>query len=192
MSPIASSRYYTGTRSRGWSIFLGILLVVAGLFSIAMPPYAGIAASLFFGWLILVAGVAHLIYAWSEHGAGNILWQILIGIVYVVAALYLLFYPVSGMAALTLVLAFYIAVAGILEIVEFSALRPLRGAGWFLVDGIISLVLAGLIFYHWPSSSFWAVGILVGVTMLFSGIARLALSVPVRREPFESHMRPAA
>jgi uncharacterized membrane protein HdeD (DUF308 family) len=175
MSSIASSRLYAGPRSRGWSIFLGILLVIAGLFSIAMPPFAGIAASLFFGWLIMFAGVAHLVYAWSQHGAGHILWQILIGVVYILAALYMLFFPVRGMAAIALVLAFYIAVEGVLEIAEFSALRPLPGAGWFLFDGIISLFLACMIFYHWPSSSFWAVGILVGVSLLFSGIARLTL-----------------
>ncbi len=180
MSSIASSHYYAGHRSRGWSILLGILLLIAGLFSIAMPPFAGVAASLFFGWLILFSGVAHLVYAWSAHGAGHIFWEILIGIVYVLAALYLLFYPVRGMVALALVLAIYLAAEGILEIAEFASLRPRHGAGWFLVHGLISLLLAALIFVHWPSSSFWAVGVLVGVSLLFSGWARLTLPMRPR------------
>jgi uncharacterized membrane protein HdeD (DUF308 family) len=93
------------TRSTFWSIFLGVLLLIAGLIAIALPPIAGIAASVFFGWLLLIAGIAHLVYAWSERGAGAVIWQVLIGVVYVIAALYMLVLPVAGMAALTLVLA---------------------------------------------------------------------------------------
>ena len=161
--------------SRGWSIFVGVLLLLAGLIAIAVPWFAGIAASVFFGWLILFSGVAHFIYAWSERGAGAVLWQILIGIVYVIAALYMLVMPVAGVAALTLVLACYIALEGVLELAAYSLLRRLPGTFWFLIDGIISLLLAGLIFVHWPSSSLWAVGTLVGISLLFSGIARLTL-----------------
>ena len=71
------------SRSGGWSIALGILLLIAGLLSIAAPVFAGVAASVFFGWLILLGGVAHLVYAWSQRGGGAVIWQILIGIVYV-------------------------------------------------------------------------------------------------------------
>lgn len=163
----------------GWSIFLGIVLILAGLLAILAPFFAGIAASIFFGWLILFGGVAHLVYAWSERGAGAILWQILIGLVYIVAAFYLLEHPVRGVLALTLVLAFYIAVEGVLELLLFARLRRLPGTSWFLIDGIISLLLAGLIFFHWPSSSLWAVGTLVGISLLISGIARFTM--PVRR-----------
>ena len=163
--------------SRGWSIFVGVLLLLAGLIAIAVPWFAGIAASVFFGWLILFSGVAHLIYAWSERGAGAVLWQILIGIVYVIAALYMLVIPVGGVAALTLVLACYIALEGILELAAYSLLRRLPGTFWFLIDGIISLVLASLILFRWPSSSLWAVGTLVGISLLFSGIARLTVSM---------------
>lgn len=175
MNSFASSHPLPAAHSHGWSVFLGIMLVIAGILSIAVPIFAGIAASIFFGWLILIGGVAHLIYAWSERSAGHVLWEVLIGLVYIVAALYMLFRPVAGMAALTLVLAVYIGISGIFELASFAALRRLRGAGWFLLDGIISLLLAGLIFFHWPASSFWAVGTLVGISLLFSGIARLTL-----------------
>ena len=167
----------THTRSPGWSIFLGILLVLAGLLAIVVPFFAGVAASVFFGWLVLFGGVAHLVYAWSERGAGAILWQVLIGIVYVIAGLYMLVLPVAGVVAITLVLGFYIAVEGGFELVIFSFLRRLRGAVWFLIDGLVSLLLAGLIFFGWPSSSLWAVGTLVGISLLFSGIARLTLAI---------------
>jgi uncharacterized membrane protein HdeD (DUF308 family) len=168
-------------RSSAWSIALGVLLVIGGLLSIVAPFFAGIAASVFFGWLVLFAGIAHLVYAWSEKRAGAVLWQILIGIVYIIAALCMLFLPVAGVVALTLVLGFYIAVEGIVEIILFSLVRRLRGAVWFLIDGLLSLLLAGLIFFHWPSSSFWVLGTLVGISLLFSGVARITLSVALSR-----------
>jgi uncharacterized membrane protein HdeD (DUF308 family) len=170
----------THTRSAGWSILLGILLLLAGLLAILGPFFAGVAASVFFGWLVLFAGITHLIYAWLERGAGAILWQVLIGIVYVIAGLYMLALPVAGAVALTLVLAIYIAVEGVVELVIFSFLRRLRGAVWFLIDGLVSLLLAGLIFFGWPSSSLWALGTLVGISLLISGIARLTLPLGLR------------
>jgi uncharacterized membrane protein HdeD (DUF308 family) len=169
----------TNPHPTGWSIFIGVLLILAGILAIIAPFIAGVAASIVFGWLILISGVAHLVYAWSERGAGAIIWQILIGLVYLGAAIYILTHPVHGVLALTLVLAFYIAVEGVFELVVFSRLRRHPGTAWFLIDGILSLFVAGLILFHWPSSSAWAVGTLVGISLLMSGIARFSL--PMRR-----------
>jgi uncharacterized membrane protein HdeD (DUF308 family) len=160
------------SRPGGWSIALGVLLIIAGLLSIAAPVFAGVAASVFFGWLILLGGFAHLVYAWSQRGAGSIIWEILIGIVYLIAGIYMLFHPLGGMAVLTLVLAVYILFEGIFELVVFSQIRRHRGSVWFLIDGLVSLFLAALIFFHWPSSSLWVIGTLVGFSLLFSGLAR--------------------
>src|SRR5437868_4684223 len=104
--------FTTYTRSALWSIFMGSLLLLAGLMAIALPFFAGVAASIFFGWLLTFAGAAHLVYAWSERGAGAVIWQILIGVVYLVAALYMLLLPVAGVVTLTLVLGTYIMVEG--------------------------------------------------------------------------------
>src|SRR5690242_7076788 len=119
MSSFASVR----ESSFGWSTFFGILFVVAGFASIALPFVAGIAASIFFGWLILIAGVAHLVYAWFERGAGAVIWQILIGLVYIAAAISMLLLPVTAVVALTLVLGWYIAIEAVFELVLFSRLR---------------------------------------------------------------------
>jgi len=167
-------------RSGGWSVALGILLLVAGVLAIALPFFAGIAATIFFGWLILLSGVAHLVYAWSERGAGATVWQILIGVVYICAALFLPFFPLAGIVALTLVLGIYIAVEGVFELGAFATLRRVPGSYWFLIDGLVSLLLAALILVHWPSSSLWALGTLVGVSLIFSGIARITLPAGLR------------
>jgi uncharacterized membrane protein HdeD (DUF308 family) len=175
-----STMLSTYTRSATWSIFVGVFLLLAGLMAIALPFFAGIAASVFFGWLLMVAGIAHLVYAWSERGAGAVLWQILIGMSYLIAAIYMLVLPVAGVVTLTLVLAFYILIAGIFELAVFFRLRGLPGTIWFLIDGLASFLLAGLIFFHWPSSSLWAVGTLVGISLLMSGIARITLPLSLR------------
>jgi uncharacterized membrane protein HdeD (DUF308 family) len=158
---------------RGWSIVLGILLIVAGLLAVAAPEFGGIVVSIVLGWVIIFAGFMHLLYAWSERGAGAVVWQVLIGIVYLVAGFYMLRHPTSALVSLTLVLGLYIALEGFLELGAYLRLRKARRATWFLVDGIISLILAALILCHWPLSATWAIGTLVGISLLFSGIARL-------------------
>jgi uncharacterized membrane protein HdeD (DUF308 family) len=161
--------------STAWSITVGILLIVIGLAAIAVPFLAGVAASLLFGWLLVIAGIAHLVYAWSERRAGAVLWQILIGAVYLIAALYMLVFPIAGVATLTLVVAFYIVAEGAFEVAVFVRLRRLHGAAWFLLNGLVSLLLGGLILLYWPFSSLWAVGTLMGISLLLGGIARITL-----------------
>jgi uncharacterized membrane protein HdeD (DUF308 family) len=87
----------------------------------------------------------------------------------------------TGLASLTLAIAIYLLIEGVLEFVLSFQIRPAHGSGWLLVDGIITLVLAVMIWSTWPSSALWVVGTLVGISMFFSGITRLMLSVAVRR-----------
>jgi len=110
-----------------------------------------------------------------------VIWEILLGFAYAAIGFYLLAHPLLGLASLTLALAIYLFIEGVLEFVMSFQLRPSPGSGWLLVDGVITLVLAAMIWSTWPSSTAWVVGTLVGVSMLFSGIARLMLSLAVRR-----------
>jgi uncharacterized membrane protein HdeD (DUF308 family) len=88
---------------------------------------------------------------------------------------------VAGLASLTLVLALYLFAEGVLELIMGFRLRPMPGSGWLLFDGIVTLVLGILIWRSWPSSTEWVIGTLVGISMLFSGTARLSLSLAARR-----------
>jgi uncharacterized membrane protein HdeD (DUF308 family) len=157
----------------GWSVVVGVLLILAGIFAIMAPLFAGIGVSIVVGWVILFSGIMHLIYAWSERGAVSIVWQVLIGLVYIVAAFFIIARPLTGLLTLTLVLGFYIALEGVLELAAYFRMRHFRASIWFLADGVVSLILAALIFAHFPSSSAWAVGTIVGISLLFSGWARL-------------------
>jgi uncharacterized membrane protein HdeD (DUF308 family) len=163
-----------------WPIVLSVLMIVAGTLAIIVPPVFGIAVTVLVGWLMVLFGGAHLVYAWHAHGGGGLLGGILLGILYIAAGVYLLLYPVAGLASLTLVLGAYLLLESILEFTLAFHLRKLRGSGWLLFDACITLILAIMIGGSWPSSSLWAIGTLVGFSMLFSGFARLTLAVAAR------------
>jgi uncharacterized membrane protein HdeD (DUF308 family) len=167
-------------KSVGWSIGLSVLMILAGLLAIASPMAAGIAIAVLVAWLLIFSGCFHLVFSWSTRTTGGFLWELLVGILYIGIGVYLLVHPVAGLASLTFALALYLFLEAILEFVLGFTLRPRPGSGWLLLDGIITLILAVMIWRAWPSSSAWAVGILVGVSMLFSGTSRLMLSLAAR------------
>jgi uncharacterized membrane protein HdeD (DUF308 family) len=167
--------------SVGWSIGLSVLMLVAGILAIVMPPVAGIAVLVIVAWLLMFSGVAHLVFAWHTRTAGGMIWELLLGILYIFVGVYALLHPAAGLASLTLFLAAYLFVEGVLEFVLSFRLRPMPGSSWLLFDGIITLILAILIWRSWPSSTEWVIGTLVGVSMIFSGAARLSLSLAARR-----------
>ena len=181
MSSSANSLTSIAKHSIGWTIFLSILLILAGFFTVLLPWVGGIGLTIFVGWAMILSGFFHLAYAWRAHGAGGKIWEILVGIVYLAAGFYLIVHPAAGLASLTLLLAFYLLFEGIFEVVLFFQTRGVKGSVWILVDAIITLVLAGMIWGHWPSSSVWALGTLVGLSMLFSGFSRLMLALTARR-----------
>jgi uncharacterized membrane protein HdeD (DUF308 family) len=174
--PIASGRHGS-TLSTLW----GVLLVILGLVAIGTPFLAAVAVSVVVAWLIVLAGVVHIVLAFHAHGAGSISWKLLVGLAYLVFGGYMLVHPLLGVASLTLLLAVLFVVEGALNIVLYFKMRPLHGSGWVLVDGLITLLLGAMIYVQWPFSAAWAIGILVGVSMMISGFTRIALSWAVRR-----------
>jgi uncharacterized membrane protein HdeD (DUF308 family) len=160
---------------------LSTLMIVAGLLAIALPQLAGVAIDTLIAWLLMFSGVVHLMYAWHTRTAGAALWEVLVGVAYAGVGLYLLVFPVAGLASLTLALALYLFVEGVMEFALSFQLRPMPGTGWLLFDGIVTLVLAAMIWTTWPWNAVWVIGTLVGISMLLSGLTRLMLSVAVRQ-----------
>src|ERR1700693_6326326 len=142
-------------KSLGWTIALSVVMIIAGILAVIMPPVAGVAVTVLFGWLLTISGVAHLAYAWHARGTGAILWELLLGAAYLFAGIYTLLHPLLSMVSLTLVLGVYLFVEAILEFILAVRLRPLAGSGWLFVDGIVTLVLAIMILLHSPSRSAW-------------------------------------
>jgi uncharacterized membrane protein HdeD (DUF308 family) len=164
-----------------WSIALSVLLIIAGLFAILVPPISGLAVTLIFAWAMIVSGITHFVFAFKTHTTGGVIWEVLVGAVYLVTGVYLLMHPLDALIVLTLVLACYLFFEGIVEIIQFFQLRPRHGVVWVLIDGIITLILAVMIWRSWPASTIWVIGTLVGISMIFSGFSRLMLSLAAKR-----------
>ena len=168
-------------KSLRWSMIVSVLMIIAGMLGIILPEVAGMAITAIVGWLLLFSAAMHFVFAWHARGTKAVALQILLGLLYGAIGLYLLWHPVLGLATLTLALAAYLTIEGILEAVLAFRMKPHPGWGWLLFDAVITLILALMIWRTWPWSSIWAIGTLVGVSMLFSGITRLMLSLGARK-----------
>jgi uncharacterized membrane protein HdeD (DUF308 family) len=167
-------------KSLGWSIAISVVMIAAGILAMIIPPAAGLAVTVFVGWVLVFSGLLHFVYAWQSREARASLWEVLVGILYVFIGGYLLWNPIIGLASLTFALAVYLFFEAVLEFVLAYRLRPAPGSGWLAVDGVITLILAILIWRTWPSNTPWVLGLLVGISMLFSGVARLMLSLAAK------------
>jgi uncharacterized membrane protein HdeD (DUF308 family) len=170
-----------GRHASTWSIVWGLSLIVLGMLAIGAPLLAAVAINGIIAWLIVFSGVIHIVLAFHSHGAGSVIWKLLVGIAYVLFGGYLIMHPLIGVATLTLLLASLFLIEGILNVVLFFKMRALRGSSWMLIDGIITLLLGLMIYLQWPSSSAWAIGILVGVSLILSGVSRVMLTLAARR-----------
>jgi len=165
----------------GWYIAAAVLFIVLGIFSIIEPGIAGLGVTLLVGWLLVFGAVAHFIAAFKGGGAKQVIFQVLIGILYAIGGFYFLTHPIMGVGTLTLLLAAIILAEGVVELVAYFRMRSHGASGWLLLNGIITLLLGGLIWFHWPSSSVWAIGTLVGVNLLMTGITRLMFGFAARK-----------
>jgi uncharacterized membrane protein HdeD (DUF308 family) len=163
-----------------WLTVMGVVFVVLGMLAVVEPAVAGLAVAILVGWVLIFGGVAHGIAAFGG-GARRILWQLVVATVYVVAGLYFLTHPLLGLGTLTLYLAVVLLMEAVIEIVAYFAVGREGGSGWRLVNAIVTLLLGGMIWRNWPSSSAWVIGTLVGVNLMITGFSRLMLGTAARK-----------
>jgi len=175
-SPLGVAKKITG-----WYIAAAVLFIVLGIFGIVEPGVAGLGVTLLVGWLLLIGAVFHFVAAFKGGGAKQVIFQVLIGIVYAIGGFYFLTHTIMATATLTLLLAGIILAEGVIELISYFRMKSEGASGWLLLNGIITLLLGGLIWFHWPSSSVWAIGTLVGVNLLMTGITRLMFGMAVRK-----------
>lgn len=164
----------------GASIGWGVVMIILGLAAMFLPGVTGLGVSIAVGWLIVLGGFTYIAAAFAARGAGGFLWRLLVGVVYVIGGLFLAFNPGIALATLTLAMAVMFFIEGIFEIAVFFEFRALGGSGWILANGILSLVLAFLIWRQWPSSSVWVIGTILGINLIMSGITRIMYSTTAR------------
>jgi uncharacterized membrane protein HdeD (DUF308 family) len=167
-------------RASGWSIALGILMIVAGMIAIFAPLEAGLVVVIVVGWMAIFNGVAQIVYAFS-HEARHRWLEGILGIIYIIAGIYLLMHPVGALLALTILLGSFLVVYGIFALILAFRMRPAPGWGWVLFDAIVTFLLGVLIYVHWPGTSDWVIGTLIGISFIVSGVSRLMVSMAVRK-----------
>ena len=168
-------------RASGWSIALGILMIIVGIIAMLAPWESGLVITLVVGWCAIFNGFAQIVYAFRTHGGWHVLLEVILGIIYIIAGIYLLVHPGAGLLALTLILASFLLIYGIFALVLAFRMKPHNGWGWVLFDAIVTILLGVLIWFHWPFNSAWVVGTLFGISIFVSGITRLMMSLAIRR-----------
>lgn len=161
----------------------GIILIILGVLAILLPPFATLAVTIIVGWILLASGLVGWLTTFKARHAPGFWWSLLSALIATAAGLILLIQPISGAVSLTLLLIVFFIIEGIASIMyALEHRQQLSGRWeWMLVSGIIDLVLAGIIFAGLPGTAAWALGVLVGVNMLFGGAALIAMAVHARR-----------
>jgi uncharacterized membrane protein HdeD (DUF308 family) len=165
----------------GWFLALGIVLIVVGMAAILFPLVSTIAAKIMLGWLFLIGGVFMILHAFSSQGWQGFVWSLLIGILYLVAGGYLAFFPLTGLLTLAILLAALFLAEGVAETIMAFRIRPHEGWGFMLLSGIAAIAVGVMIALDLPGSATWALGLLVGINLLFSGWSYIFLALAGRR-----------
>jgi uncharacterized membrane protein HdeD (DUF308 family) len=170
-----------------WRMYLieGIILLVLGLAAIALPPLAGLATALVLGWLFLLGGIVGLIATFGQKNAPGFWWALASAGIAVLAGGVLLSNPAAGVVTLTWVLILFFLIDGVLIIVmAFEHRRELSGRWeWMMLGGVMDLVLAAIIIAGLPGTLAWALGLLVGIDLLFGGTSLIAMALHARQTP---------
>ena len=160
------------------STLMGVLFIVLGLVAIGEPLVAGLAVAVLAGWLLLAGGIVHAVSAFRAGGAKSVIWHALLAVLYLAGGVYFVTHPLLGLGTLTLFLSVIFFIEGVVWVVAYF---QLRSNIWMLLNGVITLVLGLMIWAGWPSTSVWAIGTLLGVNLLMTGMSILFGGAALRR-----------
>jgi uncharacterized membrane protein HdeD (DUF308 family) len=167
-----------------WKFFLieGIVLLILGAIAVCVPPLATVTVEILIGWLILLSGVLGLVMTFQTRGSPGFGWSLLSAVVGIVAGVVLLLWPLSGVLTLTVILTAFLTVEGVVSIMYALAHRRESSSRWqmMLLSGVVDLILAGLILAGLPGTAAWAIGLIVGINLLFGGVALVAIALQAR------------
>jgi len=167
-----------------WKALLieGILLVILGLLAIARPLVASIAITVFLGWMFLISGIAGLILTFWARQMPGFLWSIVSALIALAAGFLLISNPGQGVVSLTLVLGVFFVMEGVASIMYALQHRSELGGrwAWMMAAGVLDIIISGMIITGLPSSAEWAIGLLVGINLLFGGSTLIAMATAAR------------
>jgi uncharacterized membrane protein HdeD (DUF308 family) len=164
-----------------WKAFLveGVVLVVLGLAAIVVPPLASLAITIFLGWMFLISGIVQFILTFTERRLPGFGWSLLSATLATGAGIVLLLWPIQGTLSLTLVIGVYFVMEGVATIMYALDHRKQLSErwGWLVAAGIADLVVAAFIVMGLPGSATWAIGLLVGINLVFGGASLIGMAL---------------
>jgi uncharacterized membrane protein HdeD (DUF308 family) len=171
------SMFHGRLRAASGTLFwLGLVMVVLGIAAIVFPMLSALVAALLVGWVLLISGGVTLVGSFSIHGTGPFFGALLLGLLSIAAGVFLLFNPLAGAIALTLMVGVIFMLQGAFEIFFAFEMRPHIGWVGMLISGIASIVMAVLIAAGWPGFSVVVLGILLGVNFISTGFGYIFVS----------------
>jgi uncharacterized membrane protein HdeD (DUF308 family) len=168
-----------------WKAFLfeGILLVILGLAAMILPPLASLAVTIFLGWMFLISGVAGLALTFWARQMPGFWWSLVSAVLAIAAGIILLVKPVQGTLTLTIVVGAYFLAEGVATIMY--ALEHRRELSerwsWMLFSGVLDILISAMVITGLPGSAEWAIGLLVGINLLFGGASLIGMALAARK-----------
>jgi len=163
-------------RNSKLTTFSGIVLLIAGFLAVTSPLYAGLSITIMVGAMLAVSGIGQCVVAFKAGAFGRGVVVFLVGVAMLLVGLYLMQQPVTGLAKLTIILMAYLIATGLAEIIFAFQVRPAAGWTGVLANGAVTLILGILLWRQFPLSGAWAIGVLFGIKMMFSGWALILIA----------------
>jgi uncharacterized membrane protein HdeD (DUF308 family) len=177
--------FQTGVNIRkatGWIIALSIALIILGILAILMPGLASAFFTSVMGWIAIISGVVMIVQAFQSRPVRGFWLNLIVGILYVIAGIYILFNLGAAVLGLTLAFGVLFIVEGIFTIIMAFTNRSGHRMSWLVaLNGIVTLILGIMVLNRWPSSAIWLIGLYVGISLLLSGISLLVAALATRR-----------
>jgi uncharacterized membrane protein HdeD (DUF308 family) len=167
-------------RVGGWLIGTAIAFLVLGTIAILDPTAAGLIAATLVGWLLIASGFAHGVNAFRSESVTRAAGQVFVGLLYVIAGLYFLAHPLIELGTLAVSLACVLFAEAVMDLVAWFGARRDEGSEWLLMNAVTTAALSVIMFFNWPSISIEAIGALLGLNLILSGVSRLMLGVAER------------
>lgn len=174
---VSGGLLHTRLRASSRHLFwLGLALTIVGIVAIVFPVVSTLATALFVGWMLLLAGIFLFVGSFTIHGTGPFFGALLIALLTLAAGVFLLFNPLAGAVALTVILGVVFLIQGAFELTLAFEMRPHRAWVWMLLSGLASVVLGLIIAFGLPAISLIALGIVIGINFLSTGLGYIFAS----------------
>jgi uncharacterized membrane protein HdeD (DUF308 family) len=189
MEPISSLRGALH-QSWGWLLALGVVLILFGGLILTVPlgvVTASLTVEIWIAAALLVAGVLQLFHGWRTTAWEGRIWQMLGGIVFIIAGILMFVYPTLGLLSLTMIVAVALIAQGIASLLVGANFAGWGGRRWLIISAVVSIIAGFLLLFDLPTSAGWTLGTIVGVALVLQGVSLALLSLDVRRTGATTH-----